>query len=121
MEIGTLTNPAFQVKTGNAGAITALTLLNNGNLGIGLTDPSTSLHVIKTTEQFRIGYNSTQYFSATVSSAGNITLNANGGTIFTPNAFECTVATAGLILKSPDGTRYRLTVNNGGTLSVSDA
>jgi hypothetical protein len=32
---------------------------------------------------------------------------------------EASTATKGLILKSPDGTRYRVTVANGGTLSVS--
>ena len=32
---------------------------------------------------------------------------------------EMTTANKGLILKSPDGTRYRVTVANGGTLSVS--
>ena len=34
---------------------------------------------------------------------------------------EITDSAKGLILKSPDGTRYRVTVANGGTLSVGAA
>jgi hypothetical protein len=33
---GTLTSPAVQIITGNNGATTALTVLNNGNVGIGI-------------------------------------------------------------------------------------
>ncbi len=40
------------------------------------------------------------------------------GTTF-PSDIETTSSSKGLILKSPDGTRYRVTVANGGTLSVS--
>lgn len=32
---------------------------------------------------------------------------------------EITDTTKGIILKSPDGTRYRITVANGGTLNVN--
>jgi hypothetical protein len=35
--------------------------------------------------------------------------------------YECTTAGKGIILKSPDGTRYRLTVADGGTLSIGAA
>ena len=34
---------------------------------------------------------------------------------------ELGVSGKGLVLKSPDGTRYRVTVNNGGTLAVAAA
>jgi hypothetical protein len=43
---GTLTSPAVQVKVGNNGATTAITVLNNGNVGIGTTTPSQKLSVI---------------------------------------------------------------------------
>jgi hypothetical protein len=33
---------------------------------------------------------------------------------------EITNSTNGIILKSPDGTRYRITVTNGGALSSTD-
>jgi hypothetical protein len=42
---GTLTSPAIQALVGNNGATTAMTILNNGNVGIGTTSPSTKLDV----------------------------------------------------------------------------
>ena len=42
---GTLTSPAVQVLVGNNGETTALTVLNNGNVGIGTTNPETKLHI----------------------------------------------------------------------------
>lgn len=42
---GTLTSPAVQVKVGNAGATTAETILNNGNVGIGVIAPSSTLEL----------------------------------------------------------------------------
>jgi hypothetical protein len=42
---GTLTSPAIQLLTGNNGATTAVTILNNGNVGIGTTGPGAQLHV----------------------------------------------------------------------------
>jgi hypothetical protein len=79
------------------------------------------LYARKTTEQLRLEYDATNYVSATVSSAGNLTLDTTGGTIYTPDTIENTVAGAGIVLKSPDGTRYRITVANGGTLSIAAA
>lgn len=35
--------------------------------------------------------------------------------------FESTVVAAGIVLRSPDGTRYRLTIANGGTVAVAAA
>ncbi|NTW46390.1 MAG: hypothetical protein HGB18_05100 [Candidatus Moranbacteria bacterium] len=42
---GTLTSPAVQILVGNNGATTALTALNNGNVGIGTTSPTYRLSV----------------------------------------------------------------------------
>jgi len=42
---GTLASPAIQALVGNNGATTALTILNNGNIGIGTTDPQYKLDV----------------------------------------------------------------------------
>lgn len=92
-----------------------------GNLGLGVDSPSASIHTIKTTEQLRLGYDATYYASFTVSSAGNLTIDTVGNTIYTPDTIENTTSGAGIVLKSPDGTRYRLTVANGGTLSISAA
>jgi len=92
-----------------------------GNLGLGVDSPSASIHTIKTTEQLRLGYDASYYAAFTVSSAGNLTIDAVGGTIYTPDTIENTVNGGGIVLRSPDGTRYLITVANGGTLSVSAA
>ncbi|MDB5119542.1 MAG: hypothetical protein JWN56_760 [Sphingobacteriales bacterium] len=42
---GTLTSPAVQIKVGNNGATTAETILNNGNVGIGVTAPTATLEL----------------------------------------------------------------------------
>jgi len=55
---GTLTSPAIQALVGNNGATTALTILNNGNVGIDVTVPTQKLDV-----------------------SGNINLNTNGTAI----------------------------------------
>ncbi|MDD5693457.1 MAG: hypothetical protein PHU86_03225 [Patescibacteria group bacterium] len=39
----TLTNAAIQLKVGDSGATTAMTILNNGNVGIGTTNPGNKL------------------------------------------------------------------------------
>jgi len=42
---GTLTSPAIQALVGNNGATVALTILNNGNVGIGTVGPAADLHI----------------------------------------------------------------------------
>jgi hypothetical protein len=42
---GALTLPAFQVKVGNNGGTTAITVLNNGNTGFGMTLPTDRVQV----------------------------------------------------------------------------
>jgi hypothetical protein len=43
---GTLASTSIKFLTGNNGATTAVTILNNGNVGIGTTEPTGKLHVI---------------------------------------------------------------------------
>jgi hypothetical protein len=54
----------------------------NNRLGIGTSSPASTLHVLSTTEQQRLGYNATNYFQTTVDSAANTTFNlvASSGT-----------------------------------------
>lgn len=47
--------------------------------------------------------------------------SAEKSAVMANGEFEHAVAGAGIVLKSPDGTRYRITVANGGTLSVTAA
>jgi len=42
---GTLTAPSIQALVGNNGGTVALTILNNGNIGIGTTNPGASLEI----------------------------------------------------------------------------
>lgn len=49
-----------------------------GAIGMGTTSPSAQLHVIKTTEQLRLGYDTSNYFKTTVGSAGSVTFDLNG-------------------------------------------
>lgn len=51
---------------------------NGGSLVVGGTTASAKLHAIATTEQLRLGYDASNYLSATVSSAGAVTFNAVG-------------------------------------------
>lgn len=52
---------------------------NTGNVGIGTgSTVSAKLHVISTTEQVRIGYDASNYYKTTVSSAGAVTIDAVG-------------------------------------------
>jgi hypothetical protein len=75
---------------------------SSGNVGIGTASPTTKLHTISTTEQLRLGYNTTNYFSTTVSPTGNVTFNAVGtGQGFT---FQDNLTVTGHILPSTSDT-----------------
>jgi len=50
------------------------------DFAVGHTTPSASIHAIKTTEQLRLGYNTTNYFSTTVGSTGSTTFALTGTT-----------------------------------------
>jgi hypothetical protein len=49
-----------------------------GNVGIGTTAPAARLHPVSTTEQLRVGYDASNYYSTTVSSTGGVTFDAVG-------------------------------------------
>ncbi|MFY9310321.1 MAG: tail fiber domain-containing protein [Bacteroidia bacterium] len=50
----------------------------NGRVGIGTTSPSAKLHSLATTEQLRLGYDASNYYSSTVGSSGAVTFDATG-------------------------------------------
>lgn len=70
------TRPLFSIEnyTGTA----KLIVLASGKIGIGTVSPSVLLELISTTEQLRVGYDSSNYFSTNVSSSGVVTFNAVG-------------------------------------------
>lgn len=47
-------------------------------IGVNHTSPSAQLHILATTEQLRVGYDASNYYSTTISSAGAVTFNAVG-------------------------------------------
>lgn len=52
--------------------------------GFGTNAPSAKVHIIKTTEQLRVGYDASNYWSTTVGSTGGVTFDAVGsGASFT--------------------------------------
>ncbi|HPW48276.1 MAG TPA: hypothetical protein PLJ97_02950, partial [Candidatus Saccharibacteria bacterium] len=69
----TATSPNIQFKVGNSGATTAMTILNNGNVGIGTLNPLERLHVQGSLTVTNLG---TSY---TASKSGN-TITATAGT-----------------------------------------
>jgi len=83
---------------------------SSGNTGFGTVSPSSKLHVISTTEQLRLGYNSSNYFSTTVGSTGGVTFNAIGsGSAF---SFSDKVAvTTGRITGNMDTMTYAGTIS----------
>jgi len=54
---------------------------SDGLIGIGVAAPSTTLHIVTTTEQLRLGYNSSSYVSLTVDDEGRFTINPTGRVI----------------------------------------
>ena len=49
-------------------------VLGDGKVGMGTTAPSARLHAISTTEQLRLGYDASNYLSATIASNNTVTL-----------------------------------------------
>jgi hypothetical protein len=53
-------------------------ITSSGAVGIGTTGPSALLHVVKTTEQLRLGYDADSYAKFTVTSNGSLTIATYG-------------------------------------------
>lgn len=70
----------LQIQTQNIGNVLNTVFYADylGNVGIGTTSPSARVHAISTTEQLRLGYDASNYYSTTVSSAGAVTFDSVG-------------------------------------------
>jgi hypothetical protein len=101
---GTLTSPAIQLLTGNNGATVAVTVLNNGNVGIGTTAPSTTLHINNSTagaENLLRLQNSAQSWYQVVGNGSNF---ASGYLVFTQG--------------TPSSTNWEAKFIGGGVLNI---
>lgn len=78
---GNGTSTPFSIRenaTGVSGGNALLTVLENGNVGIGIASPSAKTHITAITEQLRLGYDASNYYSTTVASTGGVTFDAVG-------------------------------------------
>ncbi len=100
----------------------SLTILRaNGRIGINSTSPSAKLHVISTTEQVRIGYDTSNYYSTTVGSTGVVTFNAVGsGSAFSFSDNVGIAVTSPLVKLDVRGSAMfgRTSLFSGGTFAV---
>ncbi len=74
---------ALDITAGSSGSVVRISSnssswFNGGNVGIGNSSPSAKLHVLATTEQLRLGYDASNYWSSTVGSNGALTLAGTG-------------------------------------------
>lgn len=109
----------FTIKGGNQTAVPSFASGDNADASLNVLGSdqtaATTLAVTAVTSQtgdLQEWRNSSGTMVAQVTVAGKFE---------TTDEIELTTASDGIILKSPDGTRYRVTVANGGTLSVAAA
>ncbi len=71
-------NIRFSTGDGSSDLAERMRITKDGKVGIGTNAPSAFLHVIGTTEQQRIGYDTSNYYKTTVGSTGGVTFDAVG-------------------------------------------
>jgi len=100
---------------------------SSGSVGIGTTSPSARLHAVATTEQLRVGYDTSNYWNATTSIAGLNTFDAVGssaGFRFSKNVGIGTnpLTTSALNISRTTTTNFEASVNmvTSNTLAVGN-
>ena len=72
--MGSASTTGVGLYTNGQYASPQLYLKSGGSVGIGTTGPSAALHVLSTTEQLRLGYDTSNYASFTTASTGSLTI-----------------------------------------------
>lgn len=139
VQVGATSNNAVQILTNNAVVATFpatggfsvsnnnfanATSSNNSLLNIGTNGLVLSRNIAdaNTVAKFNhINASSTGLIADFQKAGTSLTSIANSGKITTVEDIEITALSKGLIIKSPDGTRYRIVVANGGALSTIPA
>lgn len=89
---------------------------NNGTaVGIGTASPSAGLHIVKTTEQLRVGYDASNYYTTTVGSTGAVTFDAVGSGAkfrFTDTVNAPTYTVSDTVLLKSISTNFTATTSN---------
>jgi hypothetical protein len=101
---------------------TVRVLNTNGDVGIGTgATVSARVHVVKTTEQVRVGYDASNYYSTTVSSTGGVTFDAVGsGAAFTFSDGIVMAVAKALSVSSGSNQRAGNATLVGGTITVNN-
>ncbi len=71
-------------ETTGAARTVKMTIKSSGRVGIGTVAPATFLHVLGTTEQLRLGFDTSNFGKLTVDSGGQLIVNATGAMTFSP-------------------------------------
>lgn len=92
----------------NRSGTTPSSIVGRGKVGFSnasMITPSVTLHLIETTEQFRVGYSTSQYYSTTVSSTAGVTFDAVGTSPKFKFADDVDLSTKNLITDTTTGTK----------------
>ena len=107
---GTLTSPAIQMLVGNNGATNALTILNNGKVGIGTTTPGAPLDInVSGSNDILFGRNvgyptyGAISMNGSLSDTGMIGFFGGGGAGGSDKSFYFQTPTGGSIVLRPNG------------------
>lgn len=112
----------------NNTSTTSVTLVGSTSVASNLVKSNTAATIAVTSTVADAGTAIKLAADTNLTSGKIVTIGDNNGTSYAEKAFynvdgelELTTVGKGIILKSPDGTRYRLTIDNGGTASISAA
>lgn len=113
----------FEDSSQNLSSDSTLTFAS-GALGVGIAAAAAKAEIRSTTEQLRLSYDGSNYGKFTVGSAGLVSYDAVGSAaqhtfnkqVNCAEDFRASTVGNGYVVKSPDATEWRITVNNLGVL-----